>query len=138
MTNSTATPRAGYGGSDTSSFLADALPHRIRPALEQVIRRHCSGLLNRTNCEQASPEIIAMLKRQVVDLDNSLLGAAIRACPNPRKINNKWDAEKLIRDDLSTGVLARAAQGSTLAMALIAIDDHFMWVAGVGNSTIGE
>ncbi|EIW57438.1 protein serine/threonine phosphatase 2C [Trametes versicolor FP-101664 SS1] len=126
----------GYGGPDTARFVADALPQRLLPALALTIRRHCGGLLDRKNCEEASPHIADMLRAQIVDLDYSLMGAVQRACPKPKYLASKEYAMGLIREHASTGVFARAAQGSTLAMAIIAIEDRFMWVAGVGNSTV--
>lgn len=132
----------GYGGPDTTHFVADALPQRLLPALARTIRKHCGGLLDRKNCEEASPgpHIVDMLRTQIVDLDYSLMGAVQRACPKPKHLSDEASAKELIREHMGTGVFARAAQGSTLAMAIVAIDDsdRFMWVAGVGNSTIGE
>lgn len=79
-----------------------------------------------------------MLRTQIVDLDYSLMGAVKRVCPKPKYLSDQESATELIREHMGTGVFARAAQGSTLAMAIIALEDRFMWVAGVGNSTIGE
>ena len=76
-----------------------------------------------------------MLYHEIINFDLSLAHAIRDICPNPSQITEE-DARKLIQDNLE--VVERAFQGTTLSMAIVNLDHHFMWAAGVGDSTIGE
>ncbi|KAI0359987.1 protein serine/threonine phosphatase 2C [Trametes cingulata] len=125
----------GHGGDATSRYVADKLPARIKDALEKLVKEHFGGLLDRTNMKEADPLIASMLQKEVVELDNAIGQAITKICPDPTKPSAE-EARQLYEQHRKA--FLRATQGTTLTMALIAVDDwdSFMWAAGVGDSTI--
>ncbi|KAI0368684.1 protein serine/threonine phosphatase 2C [Pilatotrama ljubarskyi] len=125
----------GHGGDVTARFVVDKVPERIKGALEKLIKERFGGLLDRTNVKEADPLISSMLRKEIVELDNLIGQAVTKICPDPTKLNAE-EARQLY--GLNRKALLRAIQGTTLSIALIAVDDwdSFMWAAGVGDSTI--
>ncbi|EIW57416.1 uncharacterized protein TRAVEDRAFT_48455 [Trametes versicolor FP-101664 SS1] len=63
------------------------------------------------------------------------IGTAVREiCPHPEKLTEE-QARALIEEHHE--ILWRAFSGTTLVFALINVDEHFMWAAGVGDSSVG-
>ncbi|KAI0324651.1 protein serine/threonine phosphatase 2C [Cubamyces sp. BRFM 1775] len=123
----------GHVGCSTSDYTVKTLPGRLKRVLERLVREHYGGRLDRQNYKAAEPVIINMLFDEIVNFDLSLADAIRDICPYPGEYTEQ-QARKLIQDNLE--VVERAFQGTTLSMAIVNLDHHFMWAAGVGDSTI--
>ncbi|KAI0649389.1 protein serine/threonine phosphatase 2C [Trametes meyenii] len=125
----------GHGGYATSQYTVDRLPLAIAAALGKLIIQRFGGLLDRVNYKEAAPLVEDMLKREIVAFDNSIGKAVEGICPEPRDLDEAA-AQKLIRVRRFRNIVQRAAAGTSLSLALVAVDDRLMWAAGVGDSTI--
>ncbi|KAH9902909.1 phosphatase 2C-like domain-containing protein [Cubamyces lactineus] len=123
----------GNHGHLTADYVVETLPERVKQRLETLIKESLGGFLDCVNVEEADPAVKSMLEAVVLELDEELANAIRDICPSPQDLTED-DARSLVNEHRQ--VIKRAVQGTTLAMALIAPDDRFMWALGVGNSTI--
>ena len=119
----------------TSEYTIRKLPRRLRYRLQQIIESRYGGRIDRSNCKSAEPVVNDMLHKEIISFDLLLMKAVKKICPQPQSLNEQ-QARQLISDNLE--VMERAFQGTTLTLALVNLDHHFMWAAGVGDSTICE
>ncbi|KAI0635788.1 hypothetical protein C8Q77DRAFT_1051897 [Trametes polyzona] len=105
----------------------------LQRRLRSVLQREAPGGLNRTNVHQYEPSITAALKRAVEDFDKSIGDALQKICPSPAQLNEQ-EARQLIQEHAD--IVHRAFEGTTVAVAIINVDKHFMWAVGVGDSTV--
>ncbi|KAL7279103.1 hypothetical protein ACG7TL_006941 [Trametes sanguinea] len=123
----------GHGGTCTSQYTIETLPGRLRTALERVVRKRFGGRIDRSNLDVAAAYVTSMFEVEIVKFDHTLKRAVRELCPDPREIS-KEKAEQLLWDH--EDVFLRAFQGTTLVLALVNLDYHFMWAAGVGDSSV--
>ncbi|KAJ2977069.1 hypothetical protein NUW54_g11467 [Trametes sanguinea] len=123
----------GHGGSCTSQYTIETLPHRLRSALKRVVCKRFGGRIDRSNLDVAGVYVASMFEVEIVEFDRTLKRAVRELCPNPRELS-KEQAEQLLLDHEE--IFLRAFQGTTLVLALINVDLHFMWAAGVGDSSV--
>ncbi len=76
-----------------------------------------------------------LIQKEIMKFDNDLGDAVRNICPRPEELTEQ-QARRLIAEHQE--VLERAFHGTTMALALINVDQRFMWAAGVGDSTVGE
>lgn len=91
--------------------------------------------LDRTNIHEFGARFTAALKEHIENVDGEIGEALQEICPNPEDLTEA-DARELIERHMD--VVVRAFQGTTLALALVNLDQRFMWAGGVGDSTVGE
>lgn len=114
----------GHGGTSTSELTALSLPKRLRAALER------RGVLE-------AEEISTLLKSEIERFDNDIGEAVKVLCrANPSWKENEGAAAKLVNDHKDT--FYPAYHGTTLTIALLDQSDYRLWLAGVGDSTVGE
>ncbi|KAI0359999.1 protein serine/threonine phosphatase 2C [Trametes cingulata] len=124
----------GHFGTVTAEYTAKTLPTQLRRSLRSLLQHDLQKKLDRTNINQYQSEITVLLKREIEAFDEAIGGALQSICPKPEQLTEE-EARRLIEDH--GDVVSRAFEGTTLALALINVDQRFMWAAGVGDSTVG-
>jgi len=79
--------------------------------------------------------ISAVLLEEIETFDREIGGAVIALCKKPKKLN-ETQARDIV--EKHSEVLGRAYHGTTLTLALANRNRGDLWVAGVGDSTVGE
>jgi len=79
--------------------------------------------------------ISALLSEEIEKFDREIGKAVTALCKDPRKLTEA-QARLLIEKHAET--LSRAYHGTTLTIALTNLTREDLWVAGVGDSTVGE
>jgi hypothetical protein len=91
--------------------------------------------LDPSDDESYRGRISALLRQEVMTFDREIGEAVKRICPNPRGVKES-KARGLVAQHRE--ILGRAYYGTTLTIALINRTENDMWVAGVGDSTVGQ
>ncbi|KAK0488225.1 hypothetical protein EDD18DRAFT_1081753, partial [Armillaria luteobubalina] len=119
----------GHGGAFTAEHAAANLPRLIeeelRDVLEECQRRSRNTLIDKVK---------KLLRQKIEDFDENIGDAVLNLCSDPSALSYP-DAQDLV--DANRDVFQRAFSGSTLALALIDEERNNMWVAGLGDSTVG-
>lgn len=121
-------------GTSTADYCSQTLPAAIRTKLQDFIQS-IGGRLDRSNIVAHEAQVTALIKDEIEMLEKSIGTAVREICPLPEKLT-KEEARALIKEHHE--ILWRAFSGTTLVFALINVDEHFMWAAGVGDSSVGE
>ena len=79
--------------------------------------------------------ISALLLEEIETFDREIGEAVIALCKKPKKLT-EGQARDIV--EKHSEVLGRAYHGTTLALALVNRTREDLWVAGVGDSTVGE
>lgn len=77
-----------------------------------------------------------MLQVEIQNLDDHIYLAVKRLLDNLDSELTERQALRLI--DTHEEIIERAFQATSVALALINVDQHLMWTAGLGTSTVGE
>lgn len=93
------------------------------------------GLLDRLNCDAAEPVVSSMLEEEVLACERRLVQSVSSICPENRNLTED-DARGLFQRHGEE--ITRAKCGTTISLALVAVEEHFMWAVNVGNSSVGE
>ena len=124
----------GHGGTATVEYAMNELPLQIRTALHLLIQNHLHGRLDRSNVGHG--EQVSLTLRQEIERFDTNIGKAVKnLCRKPHKLTEEG-ARTLIQQHSDT--LQRAFCGTTLAAALVNVEEKLMWAVGVGDSTVGE
>ncbi|KAI0635785.1 protein serine/threonine phosphatase 2C [Trametes polyzona] len=124
----------GHLGSAAADYASKELPIAIRQKLTACI----DSIGGRLNCDNVAGEqsrITGMLHHEILQFDKQLWEALYAICPSP------WDLTEDQARALAQkhcDVLERICAGTTMALALVNLDEHFMWAAGVGDSSVGK
>ena len=126
---------AGQSGSVTAHYAVQQLPGALRSALTKLIDEQLQGRVDRVSLIDNADVISTMLQAEIRKLDDSI-GLAVRElCDDPARLTRE-QAIRLIDEHEET--IECAFQGTTVALALINVNHHLLWAAGLGNSTVGE
>jgi pyruvate dehydrogenase phosphatase len=79
--------------------------------------------------------ISALLLEEIEKFDRQIGEAVITLCKKPKKLT-EGQAQELVQKH--SEVLSRAYHGTTLTIALVNRSQEAMWLAGVGDSTVGK
>ena len=109
------------------------MPGRIYAAL-QALNPPLDELDPNVN-EQYQANISALLGEEIERLDKEIGEAVTALCKDPRKLT---EAQARLMIEKHREALSRAYHGTTLTIALINRARESLWVAGVGDSTVGE
>ncbi|KAI0360004.1 protein serine/threonine phosphatase 2C [Trametes cingulata] len=123
----------GHSGSRAAHYTSEMLPTRIRRKLRAFIH-NVGGKLDRENIAQNEPKVTDLLKREIQEFDKSIGDALQQICPRPWELTEE-QARHLIQEHEE--VIQRAFSGTTVALAIINLNQRFMWAVGVGDSTVG-
>jgi pyruvate dehydrogenase phosphatase len=123
----------GHGGIKTADFTARSLPGHIYVAL-QALNRLPDGLNPKGNHEYHD-RVSALLSEEIEKFDREIGEAVTTLCKDLRKLSEA-NAQLLIKTH--SEVLSRAYHGTTLTVAQIDNTQEDLWVANVGDSTVGE
>ncbi|KAI0368700.1 protein serine/threonine phosphatase 2C [Pilatotrama ljubarskyi] len=123
----------GHMGSTAADYTSKVLPTIIRRKLRAFIHSK-GGRLDRQNVAEHEHEVTVLLKDVIERFDRSIGEAVVNICPRPWELTEE-ESRRLALEH--TEVLERAFTGTTLSLALINIDQRFMWAAGVGDSSVG-
>lgn len=118
----------------TVEYTSQVLPTLIGKDLRAYIHG-IEGRLDRDNIVEHEAHISKLLKERIEKFDMGLGYRVRKICPRPWELSEE-QARLLIEEHLE--VLERAFCGTTMAFALINLNQHFMWAAGVGDSSVGE
>ncbi|OJT03704.1 hypothetical protein TRAPUB_5631 [Trametes pubescens] len=124
----------GHLGTTTADYCSQTLPVAIRARLQGYIQS-IGGRLDRSNIATHESHVTVLLKDEIEMLEKRIGTAVREVCPRPERLTEE-QARRLIEEHHD--ILLRAFSGTTLVFALINVDQHFMWAAGVGDSSIGE
>jgi pyruvate dehydrogenase phosphatase len=124
-------PPVGHAGTATSDYTARKLPGRIYAKLAKFSATF--GRLTRETVGNGA-RVSALLTDEVEAFDRHIGKTLHRLCPRPAALT-RADADALIA--AHADVLQRANHGTTVAAALVNLDERLMWAVGVGDSTIG-
>ncbi|KAI0368705.1 protein serine/threonine phosphatase 2C [Pilatotrama ljubarskyi] len=123
----------GHSGSRAAHYASEMLPTLIRRKLRTFINS-VGGKLDRDNIAQNEPKVTSLLKREVQKFDKSIGDALQQICPRPWELTED-EARRLIEEH--SEVIERAFSGTTVALAIINLNERFMWAVGLGDSTVG-
>ncbi|KAK0481148.1 protein serine/threonine phosphatase 2C [Armillaria luteobubalina] len=112
----------GHDGDCTAEYSVTMLPGRIEVELRKWSRETF------TKCVQD------ILVCQIYYFDKEISNAVKELCPDPSLLDDE-QAHDLV--DAHRDVFERAYHGSTLAVALVDNEHNDLWVAGLGDSTVG-
>ncbi|KAL7279111.1 hypothetical protein ACG7TL_006949 [Trametes sanguinea] len=125
----------GYRGDATARYVARSLLGRIQERLREIIVDTFGGLLDRLNCDAAEPVVSSMLEEEVLACERRLVQSVSSICPENRNLTED-DARGLFQRHGEE--ITRAKCGTTISLALVAVEEHFMWAVNVGNSSVGD
>ena len=120
----------GHGGTSTAEYTARVLPGRIWAELSALPDR-----LDRDKDPNYRTLISTLLLEEIEKFDRQIGEAVIKLCKKPKKLT-EGQARELVQKH--SEVLSRAYHGTTLTIALVNRSQEAMWLAGVGDSTVGE
>lgn len=120
----------GHGGTSTAEYTAQVLPGRIWAELSTLPDR-----LDPDKDQNYQTLIPALLLEEIEKFDRQIGEAVIALCKKPKKIT-EGQARELVQKH--SEVLSRAYHGTTLTIALVNRSQEAMWLAGVGDSTVGK
>lgn len=100
-----------------------------------MLRQLHNKKLDRTNVHAVQAKFTAILKEQIELFDREIGETMQQICPKPENLTEE-QARHLLEHHKEA--IDCAFEGTTLALALVNVDQHFMWAAGVGDSTVGE
>ncbi|RDX57463.1 protein serine/threonine phosphatase 2C [Lentinus brumalis] len=123
----------GHSGSATSNYVAQRLPKYLRSALKDVIENKLQGCVDHEHLVANADVISKMLQAEIKNLDDDI-GFVVRKLFND--VNELTDAEALRLIDEHEEIIERAFQGTSVALALINVDQYLIWSAVLGNSTV--
>ena len=120
---------SGHCGTTAAEYTARALPRRI-----------CTALYNLTDSldpknEGYQARISALLLEEIENFDKEIGEAVLALCKKPEKLT---ESQALDLVQKNSEVLSRAYHGTTLTIALVNRTQEAMWLAGVGDSTVGK
>ncbi|KAI0635831.1 phosphatase 2C-like domain-containing protein [Trametes polyzona] len=130
------THTAGHSGSAAAEYTSRHLPITIRESLRAYVQSIPHGArLFRGNVAAHADAVCALLRRAVERFDADDVGGALRAvCPRPWELAEA-QARRVCEEHEE--VVDRAFSGTTAAVALVSLDERFMWAVGVGDSSVG-
>ncbi|PBK90488.1 hypothetical protein ARMGADRAFT_1054450 [Armillaria gallica] len=111
-------------GDCTAEYSATALPGRIEAELRGVVERY------KRRFGRSRETFI----KRIYYFDKEIGDAVKELCPDPSLLDDE-QARNLI--DAHREVFQRAYCGSTLAVALLDNERNHLWIAGLGDSTVG-
>lgn len=112
------------------------LPTRLRGRIYSLMLRQLHNKkLDRTNVHAVQAKFTAILKEQIELFDREIGETLQQICPAPENLTEE-QARHLVEHHKEA--IDCAFEGTTLALALVNVDQRFMWAAGVGDSTVGE
>ncbi|VDB87490.1 unnamed protein product [Peniophora sp. CBMAI 1063] len=121
----------GHAGSVTSDYTARRLPARIHSALTIFATSDKAPSLGTAS----SSEISQLLIREVEAFDRHIGKTLKKLVPDASKLSGD-EARALLGDAEKRETLQRANHGTTLAAALVNLDERCVWSIGLGDSTI--
>lgn len=121
-------------GNTAAEYTSKVLPAAIQKTLGRYIQG-IGGRLDRRNIVACESQVTALLKNEIVMFEKHLADGVRDVCPHPEQLTEE-QARHLIKEHRD--ILERAFSGTTMAAALINVDEHFMWAVGVGDSSVGE
>jgi pyruvate dehydrogenase phosphatase len=125
----------GHCGTITAEYTAWALPERICAALGTL-----NPLPNRpdlNNDQDYQGRISTLLSEEIEKFDREIGEAVIALC-NFKKPMKLTEAQARDLVQKHSEVLSRAYHGTTITIALLNRTQEAVWLAGVGDSTVGE
>ncbi|KAJ7496077.1 protein serine/threonine phosphatase 2C [Mycena galericulata] len=117
----------GHGGVNAAEYAVKTLPSSIRTALTVLLQEPGAD----TNTAQ---RVSDMLLQEIKSFDHGIVKAVRNLCKSPDTLDDVA-AQAIVAANFE--VLARAHYGSTLAAALLNESTAQLWVASVGDSTVG-
>ncbi|KAI0635794.1 protein serine/threonine phosphatase 2C [Trametes polyzona] len=123
----------GHLGSAAAEYTSKELPNAIRRALRTYIYS-IGGVLDRNNLASEEANMTKLLEGEIKAFDRNLWEALIAICPSPWDLTEE-QGRALAQEHRE--LLERTCSGTTVALALVNLDEHFMWAAGVGDSSVG-
>ncbi|KAI0671487.1 protein serine/threonine phosphatase 2C [Trametes maxima] len=123
----------GHIGNATSDYTAKMLPAAIRRKLSSYIRS-VGGRLDRSNIAQHQSRIASLLHTEIEKFDKAIGASLQNICPRPQELDQEA-ALRLIEEHKD--IVDRAFAGTTVAFALVNVKEHFLWAAGLGDSSVG-
>ncbi|KAL1949344.1 hypothetical protein VTO73DRAFT_8225 [Trametes versicolor] len=124
----------GHFGSTTADYTGRMLPTRLRGRIYSLMLRQLHNKkLDRTNIHAVQAKFTAILKEQIEHFDREIGETLQQLCPTPEKLTEE-QARHLI--ERHKEAIDCAFEGTTLALALVNVDQRFMWAAGLGDSTV--
>ena len=124
---------SGHCGTITAEYTAWALPERICGALGTI--NPPPNRLDLNNDQDYRGRISTLLSEEIEKFDREIGEAVIALCKKPTKLTEA-QARDLVRKH--SEVLSRAYHGTTITIALLNRTQETVWLAGVGDSTVGE
>ncbi|KZV74919.1 protein serine/threonine phosphatase 2C [Peniophora sp. CONT] len=121
----------GHAGSATSDYTARRLPARIHAALTTFATSDKAPSLG----SASSSDISQILVREIEAFDRHIGKALKKLVPDASRLSGD-DARALLADAEKRDTLQRANHGTTLAAALVNLDERCVWSIGLGDSTI--
>ncbi|KAJ7446285.1 protein serine/threonine phosphatase 2C [Mycena galericulata] len=118
----------GHGGVNTAEYAVKTLSSSIRTALTVLLQE--PGADTNTATQRVSDMLLHEIKR----FDHGIGKAVRNLCKSPDALDDVA-AQAIVAANFE--VLARAHYGSTLAAALLNESATQLWVASVGDSTVG-
>ena len=125
----------GHGGASTARYTASHLPSRISTYISRIVASGLRGRRDRRTMLRKASMISSELRRCVKDFDRELGHVVQTICPEPAQLSGE-QACGLVQE--YPDALWRAYAGTTLAAAVVNLDNRIMWTINVGDSTIGE
>jgi pyruvate dehydrogenase phosphatase len=98
------------------------------------LRSH-TPLPDSLNDQSYQARISTLLVEEIEKFDREIGEAVLALCEKPTKLTER-QARDLVQNH--SEVLSRAYHGTTLTVALVNRTQEAMWLAGVGDSTVGE
>ena len=123
----------GHVGTTAAEYTAQALPGCICEALRNLTSLQDG--LDPNNNGGYQDRISRLLHDEIEKFDRGIGEAVLALCKKPKKLTEA-QARDLIQ--AHSEVLSRAYHGTTLTIALVNRAQDAMWLAGVGDSTVGE
>ncbi|KAI0368696.1 protein serine/threonine phosphatase 2C [Pilatotrama ljubarskyi] len=123
----------GRFGPVTVEYTANTLPTLLRRRLRTFLDHELQNKLDRTNIHQYEFSITALIKKEIEGFDQAIGEALQRICPKPEELTEE-EARRLVEEH--GDIVSRAFEGTTLAFALVNVEQRFMWAATVGDSTV--
>jgi pyruvate dehydrogenase phosphatase len=124
---------SGHCGTITAEYTAQALPERIHAALGTL--NPLPNRLDLKNDQDYRGRISTLLSEQIEKFDREIGEAVIALCKKPTKLTEA-QARDLVQKH--SEVLSRAYHGTTITIVLLNRTQEAVWLAGVGDSTVGE
>ncbi|KAI9057262.1 hypothetical protein FKP32DRAFT_1538323, partial [Trametes sanguinea] len=88
--------------------------------------------LDRLNCDEAVPIVNSMPKEEVLACESRLKRGVRKVYPEGGELTE--EVHRLFQQHGEE--ISRAMCGTTISLALVAVEERFMWAAGVGNCTV--